>query len=613
VTITPTVGEIGQATLTVTVSDGEAAVSRSFEFQVRSRLAFAVVDLGTLPGKSASFGTALNDDGVVVGYAAANAQSQQPRAFLYPGYGRELGLVDLRTGWGAASRALGINNAGRVVGAVWTGPNAFRGFLYDPESRTNLLDLGVFLGGTTSLASGINDDGLMTGFGDTASGQMRAFLANPALIDLGTLSNALGSQALAINNAGHVVGFAYWASGVTNAFLYANGQFVNLGTLPGGSNSCATALNDQGVIVGWADTAAGRVEGFVYAQSQMTSLGDVLGGGSCQPLAINTFGQIVGTALDTNGQRRAFVYDNGHALDLNALLPDNSSWTIFEARGINRYGQIVATAVRGDETRAVLLFPATEIGRRVPKPKNVVAALPEIELLSGQPGDIPLNSFHWSDYDGKLFAIRPVAARLRWRTTFAYTDTNRIESLTFNVWPKTPDIHVAYTPVWVEPNQTDFKYGFLNLAYTTINGANVDPSTKVFNAPVPGYSVLHFLRNEGQMLNPQLQSSAFNVVRTVQWDDSQHLRDHVPWEIGRPVTDARHNDWPGRNGYVFNQNAYYDGTGPDRAYDRAARAGPILPVNEDTADLRDDLIVVWYAKNRIGVAWSSYPTRYDLN
>jgi len=81
------------------------------------------------------------------------------------------------------------------------------------------------------------------------------------------------------------------------------------------------------------------------------------------------------------------------------------------------------------------------------------------------------------------------------------------------------------------------------------------------------------------------------------------------------------NDYPGRNGYVLSALAFYDGEGPDRAYDRAKRTGPIIPVNKyenGMTDMGGDfldseetrLIVAWYRRNRIGVAWPDVALSY---
>lgn len=86
--------------------------------------------------------------------------------------------------------------------------------------------------------------------------------------------------------------------------------------------------------------------------------------------------------------------------------------------------------------------------------------------------------------EGKLYAIRPVVAEVRWHTGTFVTVTNHtqfggsfirqiftnevtIPTLTFNVWPRDPEIHVAGTPVQVQPNNPAFRHGFMEVTYWT--------------------------------------------------------------------------------------------------------------------------------------------------
>ena len=74
-----------------------------------------------------------------------------------------------------------------------------------------------------------------------------------------------------------------------------------------------------------------------------------------------------------------------------------------------------------------------------------------------------------------------------------------------------------------------------------------------------------------------------------------------------------HNDYPGRNGFVLFEKAFYDGEGADRAHDRNSRRGPIIPVNKGTlktATPENQMVVAWYHKNALGVSWADRPVKY---
>ena len=95
--------------------------------------------------------------------------------------------------------------------------------------------------------------------------------------DLGTLGGT-HSVALGVNKAGQVVGDSTTApdqepSGPgTHAFLWDDGTMTDLGTL-GGEKSQAQDINDAGQIIGSAETADGTTRAFLWDDGEMTDLG----------------------------------------------------------------------------------------------------------------------------------------------------------------------------------------------------------------------------------------------------------------------------------------------------------------------------------------------------
>jgi len=262
------------------------------------------------------------------------------------------------------------------------------------------------------------------------------------------------------------------------------------------------------------------------------------------------------------------------------------------------------------------------IGQAIPVPAEAqdpsrtdggAIAQPHITILAKEHQDSDaLNSFVWSIAEHKLYPVRPVTAILKWPLTTDATNTTRVATVVARTyWPANPSTHVANTPVDLEPAVAGFPYRFLYLAFTTINGASVDASSKQFSAGQPGFTVLQFLNTDGQLPNPSIHPSVFEVVRTVSWNDPAYLDDNQPAVIGKALTRPAHNDPTGKNGYVYFESAFYDGEGDEPAYNRAMRTGPILPVNKDTPALEDDLVVVWYHTNLVtGIAWPDDPVRY---
>ncbi len=643
--ITPQPGEVGTITVVVTVDDQSgtptATSSTQFDLAVVPRPAYAVVDVGTLPDWSTSHGQGINDQGLVAGYAGRNG-SPATRAFLYNGLADGGTLTDLGTLGGNNSAAFGINNTNQVVGTSQNSSGKNRAFLYgnvfkglevvtnavfntstatfDQVVTTNQLfglamtSLGTLPAGTTSEARGVNNPGQVAGWADV-SGTSRAFLYGGALTNLGLLSGGTFSQTAALNDVGQVVGWGDLGSGETHAFIYEpDGSRTDIARLAGSTNNYAYGINDAGAVVGYAE-GPGPAQAFVAAGGTSTPLGYLPGGTFSRAYGINTFGQVVGQAGDNQGNPRAFVYTAGVMYNLNDLLPEGTDWVLNDARGINHDGAIVGTGTFHGNDRAFVAVPAFVIGKRVPRPFGAVARKPEIDILSGSPSDTGDNAFFWSPLEKKLYAIRPVTARLRWYLSDDPADTNRLMNIGINVWPKNPTIHVAQAPVEVEPQGVSgFSYSFQQIYYTTSSGAVVDPSSKQFLATATGYSVLYYLRNNGETpADPTKHLPYFEVVRTVLWNQAPYLKDAQPWTIGDTLVYSNHFDYLGKNGFMMFTNSFYDGTGLDKAYDRNTRRGPILPVNKKNDLVKSDFVVVWYQTNKIGVAWAGQPVRYNLD
>jgi len=88
---------------------------------------------------------------------------------------------------------------------------------------------------------------------------------------LGTLGGST-SVAYGINDSGQVVGSAFTSTSSQHAFLYSNGTMNDLGTL-GGSSSYAWSVNDSGQVAGVLSTSSGYFHAFLYSNGTMEDLG----------------------------------------------------------------------------------------------------------------------------------------------------------------------------------------------------------------------------------------------------------------------------------------------------------------------------------------------------
>ena len=150
-------------------------------------------DLGALFGPASdSHAYRINASGQIVGASALNAFFYSNGKMLSLDPKRPLGAkvdyapVDgnsFRVGW-ISSEAHGINDQGEVVGYAATdiGPpiRGFHAFLY---SARKIIDLNTLIDPTVGWvlrdATGINDKGLIVGFGDSPAGKSHAFLLTP--------------------------------------------------------------------------------------------------------------------------------------------------------------------------------------------------------------------------------------------------------------------------------------------------------------------------------------------------------------------------------------------------------------------------------------------------
>ena len=335
---------------------------------------YVVVDLGTLGG-SMSFAQAINNYGQIVGGSSLPGDPVDAlgnpivHAFLYSN-----GLLtDLGTLGGDSSYANAINDAGQVAGVSFLPGNPMtygdftrHGFLYSGGAKT---DLGTLGGPFGSAALGINNAGQVVGDADLPNGSLRGFLYSNGVMQQIPMPAADYSVAFAINNYGLVVGGMRLASNFDyHAFTFDSRtqQLTDLGTL-GGRFCQAVSVNDAGWIAGESSLPgppdAESLHAFVY-QGSMVDLGTLPGDTYSSAAHINAAGQVVGWSVPADfNTYRGFLWSNGVMQDLNALIPANSGWQISFASGINDFGQIVGVGVRNGQSHAVLLIaPAFSIG-----------------------------------------------------------------------------------------------------------------------------------------------------------------------------------------------------------------------------------------------------------
>ncbi len=271
-------------------------------------------------------------------------------------------LLTIPTLGGSANEATAVNDEGIVVGWSWTKAGSVHAFAYDTSTGV-LTDLGD-LGGGDSSATAINDHGIVAGESSTAAGTTRAFrydLATHVMTDLGALlPGASFSEARGINDSGVIVGDADYRPSTSeypppdrHAFRWdpATSAMTDLGEPGTNQGSAAQDINDSGVIVGWSGS-----DSTYWAPPALTPA--VVDGPTSSAVAVNAAGLAVGGWQDiSTGQYQPFTFDTAtHTLTVVPIPAANDAW----AAAIADDGTIVgSTDVRTNGDDLFLVDPGT--------------------------------------------------------------------------------------------------------------------------------------------------------------------------------------------------------------------------------------------------------------
>src|SRR5579884_1497210 len=205
-----------------------------------------MVDLGVLPGASASVAEDVNSSGTIVGYSSDLSGNQHAVALA----GGQAFDLNSRLP-GSPNVALGVNDAGQAVGYYEDASESTHSFLINPSPDNRVFTLAAELE-----AEAINNEGFIAGSIVSASGAVHATIENGpgAVTDLQTLAGVDSSDAHDLNDQNVVVGSMMLTSGEQRAFIAQNGMMADLnGLLPSGSGwvlTDARGINNAGQVVG---------------------------------------------------------------------------------------------------------------------------------------------------------------------------------------------------------------------------------------------------------------------------------------------------------------------------------------------------------------------------
>ncbi len=395
-------------------------------------------------------------------------------------------------------------------------------------------------------------------------------------------------------------------------------------TLPtaNGTDVFLARMNPSGTAWRWVQTAT-PAPGDDRAEDVATNGGTrVYVAGSFE--AVSTFGDVT---ISSQGAKDAF-----------AAAAEGADGTWFQVDFVNWVvGEEVAPP--GDETEFCLDDPTL--------------SLPLIEIAA--PGNPIPDYFTWSppganaDGLGHLYAVQPVLATIKWKKTCNPADQARESVIGGNDWPRELDgdirycgsadadlfpdsacvqVHIAGALADIEPPASGISFAVRVEPRTGEMSADASvnpggPGQAVFSATDPGFSVLIFADHPSSR-NVNADPTVIVVVRSLPYNTTDQIertgpvlepifRDSVNCEIGQEIFDVAHQEYGGKNGYVLFDRAYFDGVGPDRAYDRQTRLGQIVPVNRVPviSNGQDVMAVAWYRIESESIAWPARSARYD--
>ena len=333
-----------------------------------------------------------------------------------------------------------INNDGVVVGyAQFSGPDFYlRGWRWSAEDGMTLLPPPPDPMSRRYAANDINDHGVIAGDGGYDSGLAWKFEDGTYFV-LGTLSGLNGSWGGTVNNFGDMVGGAFDAgSFLTPRRAYHYTEEAGLEELfPELASSGAADINDAGQVVAGGGGEAFRLEpdgthtvfpvpdGFARVSgARINEAGDVAGivvcGHQCNRLflytdarglellpvlatrhsatGLNNQGQMVGRI--TEGVARGWIWSEERGMSfLTSLIEPDLSLVVTDAWGINDAGQIIAFALDTtdnlDPWRILVLTPIGLMLGDLDGDGQV--RVPDLVILLGAWGP---NPGHPADLDG---------------------------------------------------------------------------------------------------------------------------------------------------------------------------------------------------------------------
>ena len=189
----------------------------------------------------------------------------------------------------AFNQLLGINDGLTAVGYSSLDPTGMtlqRSYMVSGTTFT-YLDGFLPVGTLNNQAVGINNAGLVVGFYADSAGVLHGYLFNGTAAMTLDFLGGMGTQAFGINNHGEIVGDYTDSTGVMHGFTYIGGVWQTVDDPMGVPGSTViNGVNDLGQLVGFYADANDNVIGFVATPTPEPSTLALLGSGFLAGLGV---------------------------------------------------------------------------------------------------------------------------------------------------------------------------------------------------------------------------------------------------------------------------------------------------------------------------------------
>jgi probable HAF family extracellular repeat protein len=298
--------------------------------------------------------TVTEADGATLQYNLSGFPSGDDFALLTDGHGgtdlvvepvsRTYDFADFEVLGTKFEAKMSVNDHGQLVGQSVDDNYVSQSVLSSDGATTPLADPSApdaahaaqYADGIGTVATGINNDGVVAGYYYDSAGQDQAFTESAGVYtDLPASGKELRPQA--INDSGEVAG--YVVGGEYQGFTETNGVVTTFAGPAGSVNTVFEGINDSGEIVGYYEDEGGPAEGLVDIDGTFTTVNDPLGTNGTVLTGINNAGEIVGYytgGANTGYLAQGFVDIGG----VFTTVDDPSSYGDTVITGVNDAGEV---------------------------------------------------------------------------------------------------------------------------------------------------------------------------------------------------------------------------------------------------------------------------------